>query len=146
MRFRKSIVSALVGACLLTAPLTSFADPPQPARTLSDNEFYSGYLNASGEQDWYKWTNNTGKDVWNFDIYVYTPTWENYDIIAAFPRTDGSFNYYEALDHGSGANGGFDHFKAGHVGKGYTVYWKVVGHTRNDFSTTKNYFTWSVPQ
>ncbi|MFC5651544.1 hypothetical protein ACFPYJ_20985 [Paenibacillus solisilvae] len=145
MSIKKTIQTALIGICLFSFSQSAFADydgggdSPTYAKPFNRGEFASGYIDDRYDVDWFKWTNDTGITQ-TVNVYLSTPYWENYDIIAVYKLRDGSYLTSQDIDRGS--KGNLDHYKFYYISPGYTIYWKIVPHTRNDFSTTNKYFTW----
>lgn len=140
MKIKQAVLSALICVSLFAFSSAVFADgdSPDSAKPVKQREFASGYINEPYEADWFKWENNTDKTQ-IVKLYLASPYWVNYDIIAVYAH-DGEYYTAPAVDYG--ANGHLDSFEYGYVAPGYTAYWKIVPHDRNQYSTTKNYYTW----
>jgi hypothetical protein len=141
---RKLIVGALVGVLSLFGVTSAFAwvgvaDTKDQAISLPTGQIFNYNLSASGDVDWYSWTNNEGSGV-SFSINVSSSSSAlNFDLYAEYtiPGSGGVTIPLYATDQGAGATDsiGFS------IPAGATIYWKVSGHGASDYSITNYYQT-----
>ncbi|MBA9087059.1 hypothetical protein FHR92_003539 [Fontibacillus solani] len=98
MKLKKVLTVFLTVVMLLTLSSSVYAtdvsptaigigDSRETAITMFDNEMYSLYISGPNDYDWYKWTNNTGKDIiWDVTLYpTATGTSLNLAAIVVYP-------------------------------------------------------------
>ncbi|MBW7473125.1 hypothetical protein K0T92_00045 [Paenibacillus oenotherae] len=148
MKSKKLILSVLVAACMLTVSQTAFASgnfSPEPfadsidkAEKFAEPQFFSHYINAVNDVDWYSYTNTSGKDQY-VTVFLLTPKNNNNDLTVSWGSDP---------DHLKGtanvADRGTDKFDSytQKIQSGDSIYWKVAPHAAGSFDSKVNYWTW----
>jgi len=116
-----------------------FADTRATAYAMSMDGYYIGKIDSHLDADWFTYKNNTAvSKVVEIGLQSPPGTSVNYDFDLEYCTSSGACTSMTPFDYGAGQA---DYILSLNLPPGYYVYWKVRGHSDQDYSSTYNYHT-----
>ncbi|TQR38596.1 hypothetical protein [Brevibacillus brevis] len=132
-----AVVSVLTFGSQAAFASDGWADSKETAHAINDGGSFFQTISDSTDVDWYVYRNNSDKSNWVFELQSPAGINYDYDWIAFGPNGE----YILSGTAGDLGPGQIDAASAGGIGfgKGVTVYFKVRGHSSQDFDSRHAY-------